>query len=314
LTSYPADAIYAAGAVCWRVVDGKIRVLVIHRTRRRDVSLPKGKLDPGETLPQTAVREVAEETGLRVALGVPLGITNYTMPTGKEKVVHYWAAEVSDEAIRDSTFVPNDEVAALEWLPLAKAISALSYKRDVEILNRFEDLVNEGVTSTFAIIALRHAKAVPPFEFDGPDHARPLARRGELEAALIVPGLSAFGPTSIRSSTALRCLQTVTPISKALGLRIKTVADLSQDAFEGGEGDIRSVVGKRVRKRKTAILCSHGPVLPELVREVALATGSTKVSAISRSGDLPVAGYTVIHLSVDRPGSGIIAVESHVPQ
>ena len=306
--------VFAAGAVCWRVVDGKIKVLLIHRTRHKDISLPKGKLDPGEVLPQTAVREIAEETGLQVALGVPLGVTNYVMPNHREKVVHYWAAEVTEEAVLNSTFVPNGEVAALEWMPVSRALTSISYKRDAEILKRFQALVDDGLTSTFAIIALRHAKAIPAFDFDGRDSARPLTHRGELEARSIVAGLSAFGPTVIRSSTALRCQQTVAPTAEALGLTVKKTDSISQDAFENGTSDIRGQVGKRVRRRVTSILCSHGPVLPEIMREVALATGSTKLASISRAGDLPVAGYTVIHLSRDRPGAGIIAIETHVPR
>ncbi|WP_374947166.1 NUDIX domain-containing protein [Agreia sp.] len=305
--------VFAAGAVCWRVVDGKILVLLIHRTRHKDVSLPKGKVDPGEVLPQTAVREIAEETGLKVDLGLPLGVTNYVMPNHREKVVHYWAAEVTEEAVLASTFVPNSEVAALEWMPISRALSSISYKRDAEILKRFQAFVDDGLTSTFAIIALRHAKAIPAFDFDGRDSARPLTHRGLVEAAFIVPGLSAFGPTVLRSSTALRCQQTIAPTAEALGLSVKKTDSLSQDAFENGTSDIRSLVGKRVRRRATSILCSHGPVLPEIMREVALATGTTKVASIARAGDLPVAGYTVIHLSKDRPGSGIIAVETHVP-
>ena len=65
--------VLAAGAVCWRLVDGKPRILLVHRGDRADISLPKGKLDPGETLPQTAKREIQEETGLTVTLGAPLG-------------------------------------------------------------------------------------------------------------------------------------------------------------------------------------------------------------------------------------------------
>ena len=65
--------VLAAGALCWRIVDGKLRVLVIYRGDRADTSLPKGKVDPGEALPQTAVREIAEETGLAICLGAPLG-------------------------------------------------------------------------------------------------------------------------------------------------------------------------------------------------------------------------------------------------
>ena len=306
--------VFAAGAVCWRMVEGRVKVLVIHRDSHRDVSLPKGKVDPGETLPETAVREIAEETGLAVTLGIPLGVTNYTMPNGREKVVHYWAAEATDEAVHASAFAPNSEVSALEWLPIRKAMSALTYERDAEIVERFRMLVDEGITRTFAVIALRHAKAVPPYQFRGPDHQRTLTERGLGEARSIVPALASFSPAKIVSSTAVRCRQTVQPLSKALKLPVKTTDALSQDAYESGESGIRDVVAKRVRKGVTSVLCSHGPVLPDIVREVAFATGAAPAATISRSGDLPVAGFSVLHLSVDQPGAGILAIETHTPQ
>ena len=84
-------AVYAAGGVVWRVVDDKLRVLLIHRTKYRDVTLPKGKVDPGEMLAETAVREIHEETGIRVALGVPVGVSRYRLPSKRIKIVHYWA-------------------------------------------------------------------------------------------------------------------------------------------------------------------------------------------------------------------------------
>jgi 8-oxo-dGTP pyrophosphatase MutT (NUDIX family) len=82
-----APAVLAAGAVCWRIVGGKVRILLVHRAQRKDISLPKGKVDPGELLPQTAVREIAEETGLTVGLGAPLGEVHYRIPSGRNKVV-----------------------------------------------------------------------------------------------------------------------------------------------------------------------------------------------------------------------------------
>ncbi|MCS5721114.1 NUDIX hydrolase [Herbiconiux sp. CPCC 203407] len=306
--------VFAAGAVVWRIVEGKVLVLVIHRSAHRDVSLPKGKVDPGETLPQTAVREISEETGLAVTLGVPLGMTNYTMPNGREKTVHYWAAEATDDAVRSSTFLPGDEVAALEWLSVRKACGALTYERDAEIVERFGMLVDDGVTRTFAIIALRHAKATPPYQFAGRDADRPLTERGLGEAKSIVPSLLAFSPEKIVTSSAKRCRQTVEPFAKLLRLEPKVTDRISQDAYEDGTSDVRAVVGKRVRKRVTTVLCSHGPVLPDIVREVALATGTAPAATLSRAGDLPVAGFSVLHLSVDRPGSGIVAIETHVPQ
>ncbi|RFA19343.1 NUDIX hydrolase [Subtercola boreus] len=306
--------VYAAGAVCWRLHGDKVRVLVIHRAFRNDVSLPKGKVDPGETLPETAVREVMEETGLPVELGVPLGVTSYTMPNNRDKVVYYWAAEVTPEAYASSSFEPNEEVAGFEWLSLRRAKKVLTYERDVEVLERFQLLVDQGVSRTFAVIALRHAKTIPGGDFDGPDAQRPLTHRGRTEANVIVPTLRAFGPEVVIASTARRCVETVTPFSEATEIRVRTTDLISQDAFEDGTSDVRHVVAKRVRKSKSAILCAHGPVLPEIVREVGLAAGGSRQASLARAGDLPVGGFSVLHLSLEQPGSGIIAIETHLPQ
>ncbi|HYI50752.1 MAG TPA: NUDIX hydrolase, partial [Microbacterium sp.] len=164
-------AVYAAGGVLWRIVDEKILVLFIHRTRYRDVTLPKGKVDPGEMLAETAAREIFEETGIRVSLGVPVGVSRYYLPNKRQKIVHYWAAEATDAAIRASAFLPNKEIAALEWVPLKKAAARLSYPVDVEIIEYFSRLVDEGVLRTFPIIALRHAKALSREEWKGKDAA-----------------------------------------------------------------------------------------------------------------------------------------------
>src|SRR5690606_15578758 len=112
------SAVYAAAAVVWREVAGRLRVLLIHRTKYRDVTLPKGKVDPGEMLAETAAREVYEETGIRVNLGVPVGVSRYYMRPKRQKIVHYWAAEATEAAVLASTFVPNGEIAALEWVSL----------------------------------------------------------------------------------------------------------------------------------------------------------------------------------------------------
>jgi 8-oxo-dGTP pyrophosphatase MutT (NUDIX family)/phosphohistidine phosphatase SixA len=307
-------AVYAAGAVCWRLIDGKMHVLVIHRTVHGDVTIPKGKVDPGESLPRTAVREVQEETGLDVALGVPLGVSNYRMPNGRDKIVHYWAAEVTPEAVLKSSFVPNGEVAALEWVTIKRARTYLSYAPDVEILEAFSKLVDNGVTSTYALIALRHGKAVSPSNWNGPDATRPLTERGVKQAASVVPAVTAWHPLKIITSSATRCFTTVAPLAAATGIEVKRTDLISQDAFEEGTSDVRLVVGKRVRARKTAVMCSHGPVLPDLLREIALATGTPLGSYITDAADLETGGFSVVHLSSSNPSSGIVAIETHAPR
>lgn len=306
-------AVYAAGALCWRIVDDKLVMLVVHRTKYGDVTIPKGKVDPGETLPQTAVREILEETGLAVTLGVPLGVSAYPLTSGREKIVHYWAAEVTDQAIAQSTFVPNSEIAAIEWVTLKKARGYLTYERDVEILDAFEALVKQGITSTFALIALRHGKAEPRGGWRGPDASRPLTDRGVKQAAGDVPTLRAWRPRRIITSDAVRCVATVAPLAAATGVKPRREPGISQDAYEEGRGDVRSVVGKRVRSRKTAVLCSHGPVLPEILREIALATGTMPGGYLNDAADLDTGGFSIVHLSATNPASGIVSIETYAP-
>ena len=307
-------AIYAAGGVVWRVVDGKLLVLLIHRTRYRDITLPKGKVDPGEMLAETAVREIHEETGIRVALGVPVGLSRYHLPSKRQKIVHYWAAEATDAAIRASAFLPNREIAALEWVTPKKAKSILSYPVDVEILQNFVRLVDEGVLRTFPIIALRHAKALGREEWDGKDLARPLTARGKKQANAIVGPLLAFGTRKIISSPAIRCIKTVAPLSASLAAKIEKSPLIGQDAWEEGKSDARTIVGERVRARKPAVLCSHGPVLPEIMTELALATGTLRGSYLGSASALEPGAFSVVHMSTDNPGSGIVAIETHEPK
>lgn len=307
--------VLAAGTVVWRRVllpagGEEIMVLLVHRTKQRDVSLPKGKLDRGESMPQAAVRETREETGLAVVLGANLGTIDYTLPNGAKKTVQYWAAEATEAAVQASTFVPNKEIAAIEWLPLKKVSKRLSYPADRELFSVFERLAARDAIDTFAVILLRHAKAVPRSEAQPEDRLRPLADAGEEQAENLVPSLAAFGPARLLSSNAERCMRTVAPIAHHLHKAVRVYEGLSQDAWEAGEQEeLRQVVGKVIRRGKNTVLCTHQPVLPDVARELALATGSLPGAYLREATQLPPAGFSVFHFSRRNPGAGILSVE-----
>jgi 8-oxo-dGTP pyrophosphatase MutT (NUDIX family) len=130
-SSSPApELVLAAGGVVWRRgPDGTVDVVLVHRPRYDDWSLPKGKLDPGETDEEAALREVEEETTLQARLGPELPSTTYLDRSGKHKRVRYWAMTVVDGS-------PSacNEVDAAVWLPVEEAAARLTYRRDVEVL------------------------------------------------------------------------------------------------------------------------------------------------------------------------------------
>jgi 8-oxo-dGTP pyrophosphatase MutT (NUDIX family) len=125
------DEVRAAGGVLWRPGAGEAEVLLVHRPRYDDWSLPKGKCDPGESFEDCATREVLEETGIHAELEDPLPEVRYRDHKDRPKVVRYWRMRPVDEP---DHFRPNDEVDEILWCPLAEAVSRLTYDHDRDLV------------------------------------------------------------------------------------------------------------------------------------------------------------------------------------
>jgi len=134
-TRVAVPTVLAAGALVWRVRAGVLQVALVHRPRYKDWSWPKGKVEPGETLVGTAVREVAEETGMDVVLGRPLPGLAYVV-AGRPKQVHYWAAQVGgrhDVALAARATTPHvrgAEIDDVRWFDAASATRRLTRSSD----------------------------------------------------------------------------------------------------------------------------------------------------------------------------------------
>jgi 8-oxo-dGTP diphosphatase len=129
---YDAAEVKAAGGVVWRADGaGGVELVAVHRPRYDDWSLPKGKLDDGESWEEAALREVAEEVGLACRLGPELPTVAYTDNKGRSKAVRYWLMEPEDGA---ADFTPNDEVDAMRWVDPETAAGLLSYPHDVALV------------------------------------------------------------------------------------------------------------------------------------------------------------------------------------
>jgi 8-oxo-(d)GTP phosphatase len=123
----------AAGGVVWRRGDeGALEILLVHRPKYGDWSLPKGKLADGEDEPSTALREVEEETGLRCAIGALVGSISYRDRAGRAKSVDYFEMRPLS-----GSFEPSDEVDMIRWLRVGQALEALTYPHDRELISAF---------------------------------------------------------------------------------------------------------------------------------------------------------------------------------
>lgn len=310
--------IYAAGALLWHEVNGELLVAMIHRARRNDWSWPKGKLDPGETLPQTAVREIHEETGLKIKLGPFLDVMKYHLPSGQPKEVHYWSARVSDAALRRSTFVPGEEVAKVEWKTPEEARVLLTYSVDHNILDKFLVLHEAGLHKTKPVIILRHAKATPRADWKGgknvDDGMRPLLPAGFDQAKRLVPLLSAFGPTRVVTSPWERCFTTVYPYAKSRKLTIVERSQLSELGNKKGPKRTKKVVNDVIEENSATVLCSHRPALPTILDTFAPLGEWHHVAAIKEAADLKPAEMLVIHIAKKGDERKIVSVERHTTE
>ncbi len=260
---------WAAGGIVWRTGTGRsaatVELLLIHRPTYDDWTFPKGKVDPGETLQQTAVREIAEETGLEVRLGHPLPRVTYQVTAGT-KFVHYWCARMVGE---EPEFTPNREVDSIRWVGVVEAAELLSYSYDRDLLGEFVDLAAGGGHRTRTLVVLRHGKAQARAAFDGPDLERPLTSAGRSRAQDLVPLLTAYGVRKVVSSPAARCTGTVAPFAEHLATDVRLDAALSEETNLRRVG---YVVHDLMGRKKPAVVCSHRPTLPWVLEVAGLDT------------------------------------------
>jgi 8-oxo-(d)GTP phosphatase len=300
-------AVVAGGALAWRLRKGRLEVLVIHRPKYDDFSFPKGKLEPGESVAECAVREVREEVGLRISLGIPLPAVSYEVPKGT-KVVFYWAARVASEAIAD-----GGEVDTLHWLGVDEARAALSNAVDRLPLDALEAAFAAGRLDTVPLVVARHAKAKPRAGWTRAEGERPLATSGKRQASALAAMLMAWRPERVVSSPWLRCLQTVRPYAALRELQVRAAPALTEHAAARHPGKAAKAVEKQLGKAKPTLVCTHRPVLPvvlSVLRE--RCTAAAAVVLPTHDPYLHPGAVIVAHRPVDSP-SKIVSIEIHEP-
>lgn len=252
--------IQAAGAVLWRKSDKlKLEIAIIHRPRYDDWSLPKGKVESGESHISAGYREIQEETGYESTFGPEIGTVVYKLE-GAPKEVRYWAA-----AATVKTGTPNpQEVDEVLWLEPMKAKEKLTNKDDRAIV----DFFLEFGADTFPIILLRHAKALKRTDWDGDDGDRPLEHRGQLQAKRLLPIYLPYGISEVHTSDSLRCIETIVLMARLIEKTPIFSADLSEYGYAKDREAPLDYVQDLMNRGAAAIVCSHNPIIPKLVKKL----------------------------------------------
>lgn len=269
--------IRGAGAIIWRKNNRKIQVLIVHRPEWDDWSFPKGKAKPDESLHECCIREMREETGLDVVLGVPLGSQNYTIAGGKKKTVLYWLATVvpkSDPAVKvrpKVNLASKKEVDQVRWVSIKEARAMLTTQGDRDVLGYMKDLWSDDKHQTVALLLARHTRAMRRSAWKdkdgvGAEETRPLTKTGYERAEALVRVFSAYGVERIVSSPWRRCVESMTPYGKAVGVDIETKDVLTEAAHEKEPKPVASLVKKWLRKElRPMVVCLHRPTLPTVM-------------------------------------------------
>lgn len=316
-----SPVVEAAGAVVWRLRQGRLQVVLVHRPRYNDWSWPKGKLEPGESLPGAAVREVSEETGYDVILGIPLPSLEYPLIDGRTKHVTYWAAQIAGR--RDAAALiarppvpraPTEEIDRTRWLNVAAAAKKLTNVLDCQPLNALVETHAKGRLATRAVVIARHGKARRRSTWPGTELDRPLTPVGVQQSAALVPVLSAFGVTDIVTSHWARCRTTIEPYAEACSIVPRDSVHLTEAEHDSSPHRVEAEVDGLLRSGRDVIVCTHRPVLPTVLKVLAAhAVRAAEVTLPSKDPYLRPGAVLVAHVAHSEKGPRVVATETHRP-
>ncbi len=298
----PPPVVAAAGVVCWREGADGLEVLLVHRPSYDDWSFPKGKLHDGELLPQCALRELAEETGVEAVLGRPLPGTSYQLSTGELKQVSYWVGRVRGTG--RPTAAPT-EVDQARWVRLGQARELLTAEVDRVPLDALAGWAEQGELATWPVIVVRHSAARPRDAWPRADAERPLVAAGRRQANAVGELLRCWRPEYLLSSPWLRCLETLAPYAGPEGLRVRTKGGLTESGYRRNPDRARRHLDRLIQRGRPAALCTHRPVLVGLLAALAEAEASPATPAWGMvPGEILVA-----HVVPRAGGPAVVATE-----
>ncbi|MBE1460067.1 8-oxo-dGTP diphosphatase [Nocardiopsis terrae] len=291
------EPIRAAGAVLWRDSSQGREVVLVRRPDRDDWTLPKGKLKNGEHPVIGAVREVEEETGLTPVMGRRLPPQRY-LKDGWPKQVEWWAATPAQPG-GTIDYEPNEEVEAVEWVPVGAARERLTYDHDVRVLDNFR----AGPARTFPVVLLRHLSAGEKRAWNGDDLLRPLDGTGRADALALPRVLAAYGRPRAVSSSAARCTESLLPYTVECDVPMRT-----ERAFTvGREGkgyeveEAKEEFGRILAEGLPTVVCTHGELVPHLMTEALTLLGAP----LSQQRSLRKGSFWVVHVSSDGALAGV---------
>jgi 8-oxo-dGTP diphosphatase len=280
-------------------------VLLVHRPKYDDWSLPKGKSDPGEHILLTAVREVFEETCVRPVLGPRLPTVEY-ISWGRPKQVSYWSVYSPGNHA-----TPGNEIDAVSWLPLAQAREQLSDTHDDPVISALHP------RATVPLILVRHASAGRKADWPLDDDSRPLDPQGTADAQVLAGLLACFAPRArVISSPARRCTETMRPYTARFGGSVEADALLAPPGRSGAlpasgtsPGDTFGPLFRDlVADARPVVLCLHRENLADALAAACSALGAP--SAAPERPSLPKGGFWVAHAAAGK----LAALERYEPR
>ena len=136
------------GVVYRRTDEGQLEVIIVGRKDPGIWGLPKGTPNPGESMEETALREVREETGVEATIERKIDAIEYwfvraAIDTRFHKWVHFYLMRPTG----GDTSLHDHEHDYVEWLPIGEAKALLTYQNEVRILDKAEELLSSPAST-----------------------------------------------------------------------------------------------------------------------------------------------------------------------